>query len=241
MRRAALAAALAALCVPATASLSRRAVASAVRSAACPEYPPRHVGNTQGYGNGYFDKCFVSIHPMDAMDLVYRDYTFYSTGLLMVFSSYGPGEDVAHLTSAREFYFFPRLQAPTLAMDEAAGTISVTHVDGRRFVIDPATAQLASLDGDVDVAPTVDPNVRGGVEIPRYAGLILDSGYRMGAQPSGRRTGTSTFRAPQGQTCTVTNTEVFEYTPDGEFHLKFDDAALKAFLRTRCPNIPALW
>lgn len=243
MRGAALAAALAAAALPASASLANRAAAARFPglSASCPAYAPRHVGNTQGYGDSYFDKCFVSLHPMDAMNLVYRDYTFYSTGLLMVFSSYGPGEDVARLTSAREFYFFPRLQAPALEMDAAAGTVAVTGVDGRRFVFDPATAQLASLDGDVTVAPVVDPAQRGGVEITRYAGLILDSGYRMGGQPSGRRAGTSTFRAPQGQTCAVTNSEVFEYTPDGEFHLKFDDAALKAFLRARCPNIPALW
>lgn len=217
------------------------ALAAAPASAACPVERPRHVDNTQGYGNEYFGKCFISIHPMNAPDLVYRDYTFYSTGLLMVFSSYGPGEDVARLTSAREFYFFPRRQAPQLHMDEAAGTVSVTGVDGRRFVIDPATAQIASLDGDVAVNPVVDPSVRGGVEITRYAGLILDAGYRQGGQPSGRRNGDSTFRAPQGQTCTVRNDELFTYKPDGEFDFKFDDAALKAFLRTRCPNIPTLW
>lgn len=210
-------------------------------SAACTRVPPRHVGGTQGYGDAYFGKCFISIHPMNAPDLVYRDYTFYSTGLLMAFSSYGPGEDVSRLTSAREFYFFPRRQPPQLHMDEAAGTVSVTGVDGRRFVFDPATAQLAALDGDLTVSPVVDPAVRGGVEIARYAGLVLDAGYRQGGQPSGRRNGDSTFRAPQGQTCTVRNDEVFSYAADGEFEFKFDDAALKAFLLTRCPNIPPLW
>lgn len=215
--------------------------AAAPAAAVCTAYPPRHVGNTQGYGNEYFGKCFVSIHPMNATDMTYRDYTFYSTGLLMVFSSYGPGEDVARLTSAREYYFFPRRQAPRLHMDDAAGTVSVTGVDGRAFVIDPASAQLASLDGDVSVSPVIDPVSRGGVEITRYAGLLLDAGYRQGGQPTGRRNNNSTFRAPQGQTCTVTNSEIFAYTPDGEHELKFDDAALKSFLQTRCPQLPALW
>lgn len=217
------------------------AAASVAAPASCPSYRPRHVGNTQGYGNEYYGKCFVSIHPMNAQDLVYRDYAFYSTGLLLIFSSYGPGEDVARLTSAREYYFFPRRQAPTLHMDEAAGTVSVTGVDGRAVVIDPATAQIASLDGDIIVSPVVDPAVRGGVDITRYAGLLLDIGYRQGGQPSGRRNNNSTFRAPHGQTCTVRNDEVFTYTPDGEHEFKFDDAALKTFLATRCPNIPALW
>lgn len=209
--------------------------------AACPVERPRHVGGTQVYADEYFGKCFTSVHPMNAPDLVYRDYTFYSTGLLMAFSSYGPGEDVARLTSAREYYFFPRLQAPRLDVDEAAGTVAVTGVDGRRFVFDAATAQLASLDGDVSVSPVVDPSVRGGLEITRYAGLLLDAGYRRGGQPTARPNESSTFRAPQGQLCTVRNAEVFDYRPDGEFEFKFDDAALKAFLRTRCPNISVPW
>lgn len=224
MRSLALAAALAAATAPA---------------AACVRVPPRHVGGTQVYAGGFDGKCFVSVQPNNSVDLVYRSYTFYSGGLLMAFSSYGPGDDVARLTSAREFYFFPRLQEPVL--DPAAGVVAVTGVDGRRVGFDAATAQVASLDGDVSVSPVVDPSVRGGVEITRYAGLLLDAGYRQGGQPTGRKNGNSTFRAPQGQTCTVANTEVFAYMPDGEHELKFDDAALKAFLASRCPQLPALW
>ncbi|MDX6769425.1 MAG: hypothetical protein SF051_07825 [Elusimicrobiota bacterium] len=213
------------------------AVSAGPAVAACSPQRPSHVGNTQGYSADYGDKCFVSIHPMNAMNLVYRDYTFFDTGLLMVFSSYGPGEDVATLTSAREYYLFPRLDAPRLEMDAAAGTVSVLASDGRRFRFDPATAQVAALDGDATVAPVVDPSVRGGFEITRYAGLLLDAGYRRGGQPSGRRNGDSTFRSPHGQFCTVKNHEVFEYTPDGEHRLKYDDAALKAWLATRCPAL----
>ncbi len=205
--------------------------------AACVPQRPSHIGGTQGYSAEYGDKCFVSIHPNNAVNLVYRDYTFYNSGLLMVFSSYGPGDDIGRLTSAREFYLFPRLDAPRLEMDPAAGTVSVVASDGRRFTFDPATAQVATLDGDVSVDPLVDPAVRGGVAITRYAGLLLDAGYRQGGQPTGRRNGDSTFRSPHGQLCAVKNAEIFDYTPDGEHRLKFDDAALKAWLATRCPAL----
>jgi hypothetical protein len=226
--------------VRAAALAAALALVSAVpASSACVRVPPRHVGGTQVYADSFGGKCFVSVHPNNAVNLVYRSYTFYSTGLLMAFSSYGPGEDVSRLTSAREFYFFPRRQEPVL--DPAAGVVAVTGVDGRRVDFDAATAQIAALDGDVSVSPVVDPSVRGGVEITRYAGLLLDAGYRQGGQPTGRKNNNSTFRAPQGQTCTVQNSELFAYTPDGEFEFKFDDAALKAFLQTRCPQLPALW
>lgn len=206
--------------------------------AACPAQDPLRVGGTQGYAGRNAGKCFVFIRPMNDDDLVYRAHVFYDTGLLMIFSSYGPGEDVGRLTSAREYYMFPRRSAPRLDMDVSARTVSVLMADGRRAIFNPATAQFAALDGDVAVSPVVDPAVRGGVEITRYAGLLLDLGYRQGAQPSGRPEGDATFRSPHGQFCTVKNSELFDYAPNGEHAFKFTDARLSAWLRQRCPALP---
>ncbi len=199
---------------------------------------PVHIGGTQVYGDRLDDgRCFVSAHSNQSHGLVYRDYTFYSDGMLMVFSSYGDGEDVSTLTSAREFFFFPRSGALAVEADEAAKTLTVVMADGARATFDTAAAELASLDrGDVTVSPRFDPAERGGVEFPRYAGLMLDAGFRMGESPSGRAGAESTFRSAHGQTCTVRNPEVFSYA-HGEHEFKFTDAALAAFLRTRCPAL----
>jgi hypothetical protein len=206
---------------------------------ACPRVPPSHVGNTQGYADGFRSgKCFISIGSMLVTDLIYRSYGFFSDGMLMVFNSYGDGEDSnPNLTSAREFYFFPRTGAMVLEMDKAGGTISVVMADGGRATIDPSTSQISALDrGSVLVAPRIDPADRGGVEITSYAGLLLDAGFRLGESPSGRPKADSTFRDAFGHLCAVKNAEIFAYA-GGDHELKFTDAQLAAFLKTRCPNI----
>lgn len=212
--------------------LSARSAADCVRRA------PAQVGGTQGYSDSLNSgRCYVSIHPVSAPGLIYRDYLFFDDGLLMVFSSYGEGNE-AHLTSAREFYFFPRSHALELALDPAALTVSVRNSDGARVVFDPHNAQIASVDrGAVTVSPRIDPAERGGVEFPSYAGLMLDAGFRIGESPSGRPEADSVFRSAQGQLCAVKNREVFLYTPDGEHDFKFTDVQLADWLQTRCPGL----
>lgn len=234
-----LATALLVLPLSASAGLSRAMFAPSKRATACPRIDPSHVGNTQGYADGFRSgKCYVSLGSMLVTDLVYRSYSFFSDGMLMVFNSYGDGEDNnPNLTSAREFFFFPRAGALALEMNAGAGTVTVVMSDGGRVVIDPATSQIASLDrGSVVVAPRIDPADRGGVEITSYAGLLLDAGFRMGESPSGRPNADSTFRDAQGHLCKVKNNEIFSYA-GGEHEFKFTDAQLSAWLRTRCPNI----
>ncbi len=234
--------ALVALVLPLSASAGlRRPDFSAVATAfsACPRVNPSHVDNTQGYADGLGSgKCYVSIGAMSTNNLIYRSYTFFSDGLMMVFSSYGDGEDSnPNLTSAREFFFFPRTGALALDMDRAAGAVSVVMSNGGRVHIDPATAQIRSFDrGAVTVSPRIDPAERGGVEIASYSGLVLDAGFRMGESPSGRPNADSTFRDAQGRTCTIKNNELFAYA-NGDHELKFTDAELSAWLRTRCPKL----
>lgn len=207
-------------------------------AAGCPRVDPTHVGGTQGYaddlGSG---QCYVSVGPASTPSSIYRRHIFFSDGRLLVFSSYGPGEDDAILTSAREFFFFPRSGALELAMDKRAGTVSVRMGDGGRVHFDPATSEIKSLDrGDVTVSPRVDPVDRGGVEITSYTGLVLDAGFRMGESPSGRPDATSAFRDAQGHTCTVTNRELFSYA-GGEHRFKFTDAQLAVWLKKSCPAL----
>lgn len=233
---------LLALCAsPAAAQVraSYRPLVASSAAASCPRVNPSHVDNTQGYADGLSDgTCFVSIGPMSTTNLVYRAYSIFSDGLLMVFSSYGDGEDDnPNLTSAREFRFFPRTGHLILHMNASARTVEVVMADGASISIDPATAQIRSLDrGSVTVSPRVDPAERGGVEITSYAGLMLDGGFRMGESPAGKPENDATFRDAQGHTCAVKNKELFTYA-NGDHDFKFTDAQLKAFLARRCPAI----
>ncbi|TBR20440.1 hypothetical protein EPO15_13200 [bacterium] len=213
--------------------------AAPVRAASsCQRVDPVHAGGTQGYADGTSSgNCYVSISPIDTMSMVYRSFGVFGDGMLMVFNSFGEGENPAKFTGAREFHFFPRLAPGELRIDAAGPSVSVVLGDGGVLEFDPATAQPRAVDrGSVTVAATVDPSNRGGVEFPSYAGLMLDSGFRMGELPSMKPDWESTFRDAAGRTCTVKNSEVFSYA-DGDRELKFDDAALKAFLKTRCPKL----
>ena len=226
---------------PSARALRRRIPEALLPRAAkeCVKSNPVVIGGTQGYadslGSGL---CFVSIDPVDITGLVYRSYALFGDGLMMVFNSYGEG-DSPSLTSAREFFFFPRRSAPLLAMDPKAGTVSVSLTDGGRADFEPATAQLSGLErGAVTVAPKVDPANRGGVEIPKYAGLLLDAGFRVGESPSGLPNNTSTFRDAAGRACKVKNSAVFAYA-NGDHAFRFTDAELSAWLKTACPGLNA--
>ena len=197
---------------------------------------PAHAGGTQGYADELSaGRCYVSIHPM-AVGMVYRDYAFFSDGMLMVFNSYGDGEDTRRFTSAREFYFFPRTGAPDVNVDADAPAVTVTMANGDRVVFNTDDAQIASIGrGGVSVAQRIDPADRGGVEFPSYNGLLLDVGFRMGELPSGVPGGDATFRSAYGQTCVVKNREIFTYAA-GERSFTRSDAELSLWLKTRCPG-----
>jgi hypothetical protein len=180
--------------------------------------------------------CYVSVRPVWSPGMVYRDYAFYEGGLLLAFSSYGDGG--SEMTSGREIRFFPRLGLPALDADPAKGALLVSMSDGARVAFDVDKAAPASVDrGEVRIASRVHPDERGGVEFPSYRGLILDSGYRRGEMPSGRRGAESVFRDASGRLCAVRNDEVFVYNEDGNPEFRFADAELSAWLKTRCPSL----
>ena len=209
----------------------------AVSSFPCIPHAPAQAGGTQGYADSLSgDNCYVDIHPIDSSP-VYRDYAFFGDGMLMVFNSYCPEDNTVKCTSAREFYFFPRRNAPELFLDPAAPAVSVKMPNGGLVVFDPATAQIRSVDrGGVTVSPRIDPADRGGVEFPSYNGLMLDAGFRMGELPSGKPDNESVFRSAYGQQCKVKNREIFSYA-NGESSFKFVDQQLSVWLKTRCPGL----
>lgn len=220
----------------ALAALALALLAAPLR-AACPQVKPVIVGKTQAYadalGSGL---CFISVDPSYTPTMVYRSYALFGDGLLMVFSSYGPQEG-SQYTSAREFYFFPRRGTPELRVDEKAGKIEAVMANGDVVAFRPDTSDVKSVGrGEVTVSPRVDPDERGGVEFPRYGGLMLDAGFARGHSPADARDGRSVLRSAYGQLCTVQNSEIFAYA-SGDHALKYTDAELSAWLAVRCPGL----
>jgi hypothetical protein len=107
-----------------------------------------HHENTQISRDYWTDSetCFSSVHPRDAYtNLIYRDYLITSEGLLMVFNSYGPGDN-AKTTGAREFYFFPRKDKKVeFQHDPGRQEIMVKVTDRLSFVFDTKTAQIKGI------------------------------------------------------------------------------------------------
>lgn len=184
--------------------------------------------------------CSISVHPMEAYyDLIYRDYSFSSDGLFMVFNSFGPGEDSSS-TGAREFFLFPRpVGQLSHSWDDSTQRLTIKNITGDEFVFDSRKARLMSITrGNVIVANDVDPKNKGGVEFQDFPGLIMDGGWSLGASPTGKKSNSSVFQDAKGKKCSVKNSELFKYTSTGDNIFKFrSDSGLQSFLKTRCPSI----
>lgn len=208
--------------------------------ATCPDIVERHDGTQiQQLWSPASEACFFSVVPQDAyVDLTYRDYLFTSHGLLMVFNSFGPGDESQN-TAAREFMLFPRVsQQFTYKWNDDVRELEFVHVTGDKFIFDAKKGRLKSMDrAKVTVADYVEPSNRGGVEILNYPGLLLDSGFRIGNAPTSDASASSVFRDSKGATCKVKNSEIYKYTGGGDVIFKYSDKGLKTFLQSRCPKL----
>lgn len=182
--------------------------------------------------------CFLSVGNFKSSGLVYRNYLFTSDGNLMVFNSFGWGDDSGS-TGARDFYMFPRrLTKATYQWNDEARHLEVTDVTGGKLYFDYENAELVRMDkGQVTVDPKVHPNNKGGVEIRSYRGLLLDIGWAVGRSPTQNPSGWAVFRDQQGQSCRVQNREIFRYGSDGDVFFRYSDGALARYLAKTCPKI----
>lgn len=197
---------------------------------------PVHVANLQVYGDAMGGgRCFVSISPNNAQNLVYRSWAVFEGGPLMVFMSFDDAWG-ADSTGAREYYFFPRSSRPAVDFDAANPRVSATLPNGDSLSFDPAAATASAIGrGTLTVDPRVDRSLRDGTDISSYDGLLLDLGFAFGHSPASEKKRVVTFRSAQGQLCRVKNEEIFVYA-NGDHSFKYDDAALSAWLKTRCPG-----
>lgn len=182
--------------------------------------------------------CFLSVGNFKSSGLVYRNYLFTSDGNLMVFNSFGWGDDSGS-TGARDFYMFPRpLVKATFQWNDTARHLEVTDVTGGRSYFSYETAELIQLEkGQISVDPKVHPDNRGGVEIRSYQGLLLDIGWAMGRSPTQNPSGWAIFTDRKGQSCRVQNRNIFRYGSDGDVFFRYSDRDLARYLARACPKI----
>ncbi|QDK37838.1 hypothetical protein [Bdellovibrio sp. NC01] len=204
----------------------------------CPDVVDRRGSiQLQQMASGDNKKCYISIHNFKQNELVYRDYMFTNDGGFMVFNSFGNGPE-DEFTGAREFMMFPRPVAQSYKWNDDARRLEVTDVTGTTYSFDYEDAELKSSDkATVKVASEVADSNKGGVEISKFQGLLMDSGFTKGHAPTSSKNGISVFTDKTGKTCKVKNSSVFNYTSDGDNNFKFDDKALVTFLKANCPKL----
>ncbi len=182
------------------------------------------------------EACFLSVKKDFVPDMVYRSLIFRETGALMIFNSFGNGPESTY-TGARVFYFFPRQQVPAFHATGQAVEVSTSHKNLTFFFDLESGKILSASNARIKEAADIVPENDGGIEILSFQGLLLDSGFKMGSDPTADLARSSTFRDENNQTCTVKNSDIFSKNSSGDISFRLSDLSLKKFLSSRCPQI----
>lgn len=178
-------------------------------------------------------ECWFAIHPMNGYaTLIYRSYLVTSSGMFLVFNSFGAGSD-AKTTGARVYYFFPRetyAGGLMLATDHISVKLnSKLNLQFETKNLYPLNSESLILKNSIEISP----KNAGGVEVLKYAGVYLDTGFMMGKAPSSVKTIKSMFKNQFGQKCSILNSVIFDYKDNDPILL--NDILLKKIVATQCP------
>lgn len=179
--------------------------------------------------------CFLSAHPLNSTNLKYRDFMWTSEGKFMVFNSYSNGSNSTE-TGARVFFLFPR--SSNIDMDyqiNGSETVIKTAGDGLEFRVANDTGKLTAFNWGTVKESALRRDNNGGVELELNQGMVLDTGFALGTDPTSISGKKSQFSNKQGQTCVFKNTELFDYSNDDAIY-KHSDAKTWSLIRSRCPN-----
>jgi hypothetical protein len=194
--------------------------------------------NTQVQMTPGSNNCYLSIHPRNVFDLVYRDFLFDTKGIFMIFNSYGKGPDSSS-TGAREYYFFPRTKASfDVQYNATAKLLAVQLPSGKTAVFNTEKSILVSISGTTFTQDfDVNANNKGGIEITANDGLMMDGGFRVGQSPSQSPKDKTVFKDAEQNVCGLVNSDVYKYTSESDVIFKYNDTQLKAFLKKKCPKL----
>lgn len=169
--------------------------------------------------------------------MTYRDYGFGNDGSFTVFESVDGAE--ATSTGMRSYFLFPRKTTPTYSTQ--GDTLHVISSTGLQFNFSLTTARMEASEGAVFTEdPSVNMTNKGGFELTKIPGIILDTGWGLGNISYIKPAASSVFTDSSGKQCTITNSEIFSYADKQNPVLLFStDSALADFLAKRCPTLDA--
>lgn len=180
--------------------------------------------------------CVTSVSPTSAYEtMVYRDYSFSSDGMFMVFNMYGSSGDFG----ARDFFLFPRKsEFVQYEWNEDAKELLLKHVTGDVFTFDAASGKLKSVSGGkLKIDDKVSRNNRGGVELLNYPGLLMDVGFAINQDPALNSSANSVLKKTN-TSCSIRNNKLFKYRSDGDIVFKYSkDSDFFAYLKSVCPRL----
>ncbi len=178
--------------------------------------------------------CFISIHPMDVVDLKYRDYYFDNAGLFMVFNSYGDGPN-STMTGTRGFYLFPQVQDYPDYSIESNGDVRIQTVSGHEIVFDSKKLKIKSFVGGTFTEKILSSKNQGGTEIKPGSGFYLDIGFKLGGLNNENSKNTTQAIGSKSGQCALKNIEIFHYDL-GQYSnpLLYTGKKLELFLQKRC-------
>lgn len=183
--------------------------------------------------------CQVLATPANSGTDYYRAAVYTDEGMFMVFNSYeyDKGTD-----GARVFYFFPRTRLPSFQKQANGQMMVQTSAPGIFLFYDKVKTRFAGMIGGLlKEDPKVHPQNKGGIELMNVKTLWLDSGFKFKGDPTADPQRHSVFIDLAGKRCEVKNSEIFNFTADGDSNFKMTDAELKSFIRVRCPGLYVNW
>ena len=186
-----------------------------------------------------------------------RNFVFSNDGQILVFNSVEPPGETSlfRTTGGRTYFVFPRTQPLQFEDRSFMGRFRVTLMQGSILEWDTVSTDLKSSWGlDLQQSSTINLQDQGGIELSHPTqGLLMDCGWAQGRNPIENAKGSCTLKDRLGQSCTLSNTTVFDYIrgkpPAGkklgpllDVRLKAQsDEALAALLKTHCPRLDPNW
>ena len=179
--------------------------------------------------------CFISLHPMDVINMKYRDYYFDNAGLFLVFNSYGEG-NISETTGARGFMTFPQIYDYPDFSIENNGDVVVRMVSGHTIRLNHEKFSIKEFSPGTFIENPISPNNGGGLEIFPSKGFWLDQGFKMGGMAIENKLGKTKIFGGKGGVCTLKNTRLYDYSTE-QYNLLYAKEQLSAFVRQTCPVV----
>jgi len=189
------------------------------------------------YGNS--QQCVILVSRTDRKT-VWRSYSYFESGLFMIFLNFGSGRPSTD-TGSKTYYFFPRIKAPTF---EFSGQhLLISDASGSLHTFNIYTGEIVSIsDTHVELSSEIEKSNEGGFQILSKIGLYLDNGFRIGDLPYVDPNATSQFKNSKLE-CALPNDELFQYTyklnSDGTKYLdsvdfKLTDVVVDQLVTQKC-------